>query len=57
MQNWNSVYDENIKAPKATNGQGYGHVFYDNTKSMFDKVKTFKKLICLLHAFINRLVM
>jgi chitinase len=36
-KNWNSIYDENIKAPIAVNSNGYGHVFYDNTRSMFDK--------------------
>jgi hypothetical protein len=38
-KNWRNIDDDNIKAPKAVNNNGYGHVFYDNTKSMFDKVK------------------
>ena len=36
---WYEIYDDNSKVPKALNRNGAGHVFYDNQKSMLDKVK------------------
>ena len=38
-KNWYEVYDDNIKAPKLMNKNGYGHAFYDNQRSMLDKVR------------------
>lgn len=38
-QSWTVIYDTNIQAPKAQNTAGYGHVFYDNQRSMIEKAK------------------
>lgn len=38
-ESWTEIYDTNIQAPKAQNAAGFGHVYYDNQKSMIAKAQ------------------